>query len=93
MKRTLLPTVLLPFLIGCAPAPENYQKAAVAFAEDVCTGITDFTGYVTPLGSTTGKASVLKGGYATYTCITEVGTNEGKVIYKDIPVKYFKENK
>ncbi len=93
MKKVLTTLGLLVVTNGCVPVPEYYVTAAKSFAEETCTGVVTDTTNTTKVGATSERYSVTEGSYLSYSCITEAGTVWSKILYKDVPVKYFKENK
>lgn len=74
---------------GCSKAPQPYAEAAYLMASDKCEGlITDVNNYSYFLMS--GRSVVSKGNFY-FTCISDKGSERMEIKYKDIPVKYFKE--
>ena len=86
MKKLVMLALLPLMLTGCEKIAPEYQKAAELLATEQCDGIShDFTHMF-------GFAADAEGMF--YTCISNSGSARIKIVYKDIPVKYFnfKEN-
>lgn len=72
-------------LTGCEKATPYYQKAAERQATANCNGVA--REFIHQVGI--GSSSNLAAQNMYYICISDKGSNQHKVVYKDIPLTYF----